>query len=239
MDKKNKILLIFLIVLTILVVGLCTYAVINNKKNNKNTDAIKFHNEYSKLNGKINELNGKNYVNVSISDTNTVKYVTEKKAVDLLENGIGIMYFGFSTCPWCRSLVSTLTKICEEKDETIYYLDVLDIRSTFELQDGKINKIKDGTKNYYRLLELLDSELEEFYLEDEAGNRYDAEEKRLYAPTIVAFNNGKITAIHVGTVDSQENGYDELNEIQIKELEEIIINLINSKNAEACTSDKC
>lgn len=238
MDKKNKIMLIFLIVLTLVVVGICTYSVIRSNSK-KDTDAIKFHNEYSELNGKINENNGKNYVNVSISDTNTVKYVSEKKAADLLENGTGIMYFGFSTCPWCRSLVSTLTSVAEEKNETIYYLDIQNIRSAFEIQEGKINKIKDGTKGYYKLLDLLDNELEDFYLEDEAGNRFDTEEKRLYAPTLVAFNKGKITGIHVGTVDSQENGYDELSDTQKEELEGIIINLIKSKDKEVCTSDKC
>lgn len=238
MDKKNKLMLILLVILTLAVVGICTYSVISSNKK-KNTDALRFHNEYSELNGKINELNGRNYVNVSLSDTNTVKYVTEKKAADLLEKGTGIIYFGFSTCPWCRSLVSTLTRVAEEKNETIYYLDIQDIRSAFELQEGKINKIKDGTKEYYRLLDLLDKELEEFYLEDEAGNRFDTEEKRLYAPTVVAFNKGKITSIHVGTVDSQENGYDELNDNQKEKLEKIIIELIKSKDIEICTSDKC
>lgn len=238
MDKKNKLILIFLVVLTLIVVGVCTYAVINNNKN-KDTYAIKFRNEYSELNGKINEANGKNYVNVSINDTNTVKYVTEEKAVKLLKEGTGVIYFGFSTCPWCRSLVSTLTNIAESKNETIYYLDVLDIRSAFELDEGKLNKIKEGSKGYYEILELLDEKLEEFYLIDEAGNKFDTEEKRLYAPTLVAFNKGEITDIHVGTVDSQANGYDELTEAQIDELEGIIEKLIESKDKEVCTSDKC
>lgn len=238
MEKKNKIILIILLVLTLIVVGICVYTVINN--NEKDTDAIKFQNEYSELNGKTNEYNGKNYVNVNISDKNTVNYVTEEKAVELLKEGTGVIYFGFSTCPWCRSLVSTLTKVAEEKEETIYYLDILNIRSTYKLEDNKLNKTREGTKGYYQLLELLDNELEEFYLEDEAGNKFDTKEKRLYAPTLVAFNKGKITDIHVGTVDSQENGFDELNKEQIQELEKIITNLINSKEEkEVCTSDKC
>lgn len=237
MEKSNKFALVFLILLTILVVGTCVYAVIND--NDKDTDAITFRNEYSELNGKINESNGKEYVNVTISDSNTVKYVTEKKAAELLESGTGIIYFGFSTCPWCRSLVSTLTKIAEEKNETVYYLDVQNIRSAFELNEGKLDKIKEGTSGYYKLLELLDEELEEFYLEDESGNRFDTSEKRLYAPTLVAFSNGKITDIHVGTVDSQESGYDTLTESQITELEKRVTKLINSKDTNVCTSDKC
>lgn len=237
MNKSNKIILTVLVVLTLCVVGICTYAVLN--KEEKDADAIKFLNEYSELNGKVNESNGKNYVDVSISDTNTVKYIDEEKAVELLENGTGTIYFGFSSCPWCRSLVSTLTKVAEEKNETIYYLDILDIRSSFELSEGKLNKIKEGTKEYYKILELLDKNLEEFYLTDEAGNKFDTGEKRLYAPTLVAFNKGKITDFHVGTVDSQKSGYDNLNESQLEELERRIEKLLNSNDIEVCTNEKC
>lgn len=237
MDKKNKITLIVLVTLTLLVVAFCTYSVLTKKE--VETDAIKFFDEYSEHNGKINENNGKNYVNVSISNTNTVKYVTEEKAAELLEKGTGIIYFGFSTCPWCRSLVSTLTSIAEEKNKTIYYLDILDIRSSFELSEGKINKIKDGTKGYYKILDLLDKHLENFNLEDEAGNKFNTGEKRLYAPTLVAFKDGKITDVHVGTVDSQKSGYDNLTATQITELEKRINKLLNSNELEVCTNEKC
>lgn len=239
MEKKNKIILIVLIILTIFVIGVCVYSVINNKTE-KESDAIKFRNEYTELNGKINEFSGKEYINVNLSDTNTIKYASEKKVVELLESGTGVIYFGFSTCPWCRNLVTSLAKVAEEKKETIYYLDVLNIRSTFEVKEGKLNKTKDGSKAYYQILELLDEELEQFYLVDEAGNKYDTNEKRLYAPTLVAFNNGKITDVHVGTVDSHESGNDELTEKQRKELEGIIEGLINSKDkSEVCTKGKC
>lgn len=238
MNKSNKLILIVLVIFTLSVVGVCAYSIFSSKE--KANDAVKFLNEYSELNGQVNEANGKNYVNVTISDTNTVKYINEEKAVSLLEDGTGIIYFGFSTCPWCRSLVSTLASVAEEKQETIYYLDILNIRSSFELTEGKINKLKEGTKGYYKILDLLDEELETFYLTDEAGNQFDTGEKRLYAPTLVAFNKGKITDIHVGTVESQENGYDELNESQIDELEKRIIKLFNSKKEnEICTNEKC
>ena len=237
MEKKNKLIVIFLIILTLSVVGVCIYSVINNKKENK--DAIKFRNEYSELNGQINELNQKEYVNVSISDNNTVKYINEKKAVELLESGTGIIYFGFNKCPWCRSIVETLTNVCKDNNETLYYLDISDIRSTFELNEGEVSKIKDGSTGYYEILDILDEYLEDFSLTDAAGNVYDTGEKRLYAPTIVAFNNGSVTKMHVGTVSSQESGYDELTEEEIKEFSNIVKDLIKSKKVNVCTSDKC
>lgn len=238
MENKNKIILALLIILTISVVGFCVFRVL--LKNEELTDAIKFYNEYSELNNKENKNNGKIYVNVKINKENTVKYITEEEAINILEDGTGVIYFGFSTCPWCRSLISTLTNIAKSKNETIYYLDVLNIRSSYEVKDGKLNKLKEGTKGYYKILELLDNNLESYALVDEEENVYETNEKRLYAPTIVAVKNGEIKDFHVGTVDSQESGYDELTETQKTELESIIKDLINSKNDNiACTNEKC
>lgn len=238
MEKKNKIILISLIILTILVVGLCIYSLIN-KKDTILSDAEKFRSEYMNLNDKVNEDNQKSYINVIISETNTVKYASEEDVINILKDGTGVIYFGFSKCPWCRSLVPSLTKVAEELNETIYYLDILDIRSSFEISEEKLNKIKDGSKNYYEILKLLDNELEEFYLEDTSGNKYDTLEKRLYAPTLVAIKDGEVTSFHVGTVDTQESGYDKLTDDETKELEKTITDLIESKNIEICTKDKC
>lgn len=236
MEKRNKIILFVTIIITLIVVGLCIYSIIN--KNNKESDAIKFRNEYMELNDKTSSYGIAN-VNVSIIEDNTVKYLTEEEAVELLEEGTGIIYFGFSECPWCRNLVPILTDLAGEKEETIYYLNILDIRSTFKVEDGKLSKTRDGSKAYYKILDLLDEQLEDFYLTDEEGEKYDTEEKRLYAPTLVAVKDGKVKKIHVGTVDSQKSPYDELTDKQIKEMKKIITNLINSKNEEICTKDGC
>lgn len=237
MENKNKISLIVLIVLTIAVVGVCVYSIIN-KKDLEESDAVKFRNEYMELNDKVNN-NGQNYLNVTISETNTIKYISAKKAVELLQEGTGVIYFGFATCPWCRSLIPILTKIAEEKKETIYYLDVLELRSTFQVEEGKLIKTKNGTDEYYELLDILDYYLQPFVLEDDSGNKYDSGEKRLYAPSVVSFKDGGITDFHDGTVESQLSGYDKLTSEQSKELEEIITKLIESKNIEVCTKDKC
>ncbi len=238
MENKNKIIVVLIIILTMCVIGFCIYSVIN-KKDNVESDAIKFRQEYMELNDKVNENTGKPYVNVTISETNTVKYADEDEIVDILNNRTGIIYFGYKTCPWCRSLLPTLTKIAEENNETIYYLDIYDIRSSFELKDNSVNKVKDGSSGYYKILRLLDSYLEDFYLTDDEGNKFDTKEKRLYAPTVVAVSNGEVKSIHVGTVSSQESAYDKLTNEQTKELEEIIEKLIDSKNSNVCSKGKC
>ena len=183
------------------------------------------------LNDKINEDNGKSYPIVNISADNTVKYIKPKEVVNVLKKGSGIIYFGYNTCPWCRSLVSTLTEVAKEKKEKIYYVDIKDIRSTFTIDNGK------STKDYYNILDELDNYLEEYFLEDEDGNKYDTKEKRLYAPTIVAVSRGNITSVHIGTVSSQKSGYDKLTEEEIKELENIITDLITKKNEVVCTKE--
>jgi len=238
MEKKNKIIIACLVILTLLVVGMCIYSVLNKKE--ENPDTIKFREEYSELNGNYIEQIDKSYVTVNIPDNTKVEYVTEAEAAKLLEKDTGIIYFGFPECPWCRNLVPVLTEVAKEMNETVYYLDILDIRSTFEIKDGKLNKTKEGTKGYYKLLDLMDKELEDFYLEDSEGNKFDTEEKRLYAPTVVAFKKGKITGIHVGTVESQQDPFVELDTEQKEELEKILTKLINSKkDNKVCTNDKC
>lgn len=238
MENKNKIVLIVIILLTIIAIGLCIYFLKDNEL--EVSDASKFRAEYMELNDKINESLDLAYPNISISENNTVKYLSAQEAIQLLEDGSGIIYFGFSNCPWCRSLVPILTEVAEEKNETIYYLDISKIRSSFKLNDGKVTKTSDGSQEYYKILELLDENLEEFYLKDEEGNTFDTLEKRLYAPTLVAVSKGVVTDFHVGTVDSQESGYDKLNDSQKEELTYIIKNLINSKNDhEICNKDAC
>ena len=236
MEKRNKIILGAIIILTIIVISICIYSIINNNHINK-SDANKFRTEYMELNDKINEDNGQAYPIVNISADNTVKYIKPKESVKMLKEDSGIIYFGYNTCPWCRSLVSILTEVASEKKEKVYYVDIADIRSTFTVDNGKLTKNKKGTKDYYNILKELDNYLEEYFLEDEDGNKYDTKEKRLYAPTIVAVSGGNVTGVHIGTVSSQKNGYDKLTEDEIKELENIITDLIMKKNEVVCAKE--
>ena len=226
MEKRNKLILLAIIVLTIIVIIICIYSIINNNHIN-NSDANKFRTEYMELNDKVNDSTGEAYPLVNISANNTIKYITDKKAVKILKEKSGIIYFGFNTCPWCRSLVSILTEVAIDKQENIYYVDIADIRSSFTIENDKLTKNKNGTKYYYDILKLLDEYLDEYFLEDDSGNKYDTEEKRIYAPTLVVVKSGKIKGIHVGTVSSQKSGYDKLNESQIEELKTTIEKLID------------
>lgn len=236
MEKKNNIIFIIILIITLVLVGVCIYFVLNNNKR-INEDARKFREEYMVLNNKLNELTNTNYSDVFISEDNTVKYVNAEDAIKILEKGSGYIYFGYAECAECRLFVPVLTEVFSKKNIEINYLDVQNIRSSFVLKDGTISKIKDGTKEYYKILKLLDKELEDLYLIDEAGNMYDTKEKNFFVPILVAVSSGKVSGIHVGSVSNDPNS---LTNEEKTNLENILNKIINDKEIEdsTCSNDK-
>lgn len=205
------------------------YSLIYNN-NVDNTDAIKFRNEYMELNDKLDDNSNQTYLNISISEKNTVKYLTEEEAVNLITKGTGIIYFGYPSCFLCRSLVPTLTDVALNYKETIYYVNIEDIRAEFAIEDGKLNKIKDGSKGYYEIITALDEVLNDFNLDDGNSKIFETGEKIILAPMIVAFKDGMITYYHIGTISSQLSSLEGLTKEQKTELENLIKKIINSKN---------
>ena len=240
MEKSNKICLTIILVCTVLVVGLCVYAIINHK-DIKVSDAIKFKEEYESLNGLVNENTEEEYINVEISSENPIVYKSGQEIVEIMENEDAIIYFGFSTCPWCRNAVPVLLEAAKELDvDTIYYVDILDMRDTYKFS-GSIQpeQTKKGTDAYYKILDILDSKLEKFYVTDEAGNMYDTGVKRLYAPTVVSISKGEVKGFHVATVEDQEDPYTSLTDKQKEELKDSYKELINAlKDNTTCKDDK-
>lgn len=241
MEKSNKIYLVIIIICSILVVGLCAYAIINHKEI-KQTDAIKFKNEYESLNGVVNENNEKEYMKVEVDTENPIIYKSGQEILDVLKNENAIVYFGFSSCPWCRNVVPILLEAAKESNlDKIYYVDILDMRDQYKFS-GSIEPelIKKGTDAYYDILKFLDKKLEKYYVTDDSGNMYDTGVKRLYAPTVVAVKNGKALDLHVSTLDSQKDPYVALNDEQKEELKDIYKDLIKQIKDEnkACKTDE-
>ncbi len=226
MERKNKIIFIIVLIATLCVISFLIYRLVNN--NIKKSDAYKFVNEYMSLNDKINEFTSKEYENVIISEKNTVKYVNEDEVLDLLDDGIGLIYFGYATNSDCRLIVPSLVDIANKNEMPVYYLDISEIRSTFELKDNKVTKINEASEGYLNIVKKLDKVLDDFYLEDEDGNRYIMDEKRIVAPTIIAIKDGKIKDIYTNTLINSDN------------LNGVIYKLINSIKNDNCTVDsKC
>lgn len=241
MEKDKKILM------SIVVVIMCIASIfgglsLKNQENKSSTlsDALKFKEEYESLNGSINEQNKMNYPVVEVKENNPIRYLSDDEAAEQLKNGTGLFYFGFSSCPWCRSMVPLLLEAASNTNlGEIYYVDIKNIRDQLTLDDNDKIVVRDeGTNGYKEILVALDSVLEPYYLKNKDGKNIDTKEKRLYAPTVVVVKEGKILDIHVDTVKSQENAYTPLNEKQKEELyniyQKMILKLLNSTCDEAC-----
>ncbi len=213
--KDNKLFMIIVTVLAAIVLVLNIQKVISN---NSQTDGIKFKEEYEKLNGKKNDQ-GKKYRKITIDSKNKMVYKTTEEVLNLIDKKKSfVLYFGFDTCPWCRSVVPTLASISKELNQEVYYIDVKDIRDTFELDDdNKPKLVKKGSKDYSKLLEKLEPVLEDYTLTDSDNNEIKVGEKRIYAPSIVSVIDGKAKELTTGISDKQTDGYMKLTKEMEKE----------------------
>lgn len=130
---------------------------------------------------------------VKIEKDNPFVYKTAEEIVDLIENGESfIVYFVFSKCPWCRSMIETFIKTAKENNiDKIYYVDIEEIRNVIEYdKDGNLVTTKNGTPDYYDLVNKLNSVLNQYTLNNN-GEEVAIGEKRIYAPNVVLVNNGE------------------------------------------------
>lgn len=217
-NKKYKIIIIIMAFI-LAAVSLITINLKKDKVDNKiNSDAIKFKEEYEKLNGKTAYEDYK-YPSIKILENNHFKYKSYREIIKIIKNGTGIIYFGFNNCPWCRNAVSVLQYV----NSDIYYIDVTDLRDSYDYINNKLIKTKVAPDEYYEILNLLDGILDEYEIEDNDGNKIDVGEKRLYVPLVVGIKEGKIIDYHLDTVTLNDNQtpYDLLDNNQKEKLKEI------------------
>ena len=202
MKKLGKLLLI--VVLSIALFGCAK----------DESDAVKFKKEYEGLNGKETGYKDKTYRSVSISKKNPMKFSTASEIVDKIEKKeTFLVFFAFKECPWCRSVVEELLKAAKDnKVDTIYYVDVKDIRDVKEIKGEEVITTTEGDKDYMKLIELLDPVLEEYTLTDENGSEVSVLEKRIYAPNLVLISNGKAEQLETGISDELKDPYGKLTE---------------------------
>ena len=203
----KKVLSIILILTMIISITGCTIS-------DDIKDSDKFKEEYESQNGKKSK-SGKEYRKVSIPEDNPFVYATAEEIIKKIDNKeTFIVYFGFSTCPWCRSVIEELIKCANDSDvDKIYYVDIKDIRDTREInKDGEIETTKEGTKGYMELLDKLDEVLDEYTVTvtDSEEDEISLEEKRIYAPNLVAVVNSKATKLEYGISNKLTDPYMEL-----------------------------
>lgn len=236
--QKDNIILLSLLGVVVLLFIICGVFAFKKEETilETVTDASKFKMEYESLNGQINDKTKTEYKTVNISENNKFVYKNEEEIIKILESKSGVIYFGFKSCPWCRSMVEALDKASQNsKVANIYYLDIENIRDVLALdENNKVVTEKEGNSNYYKLLNLLDAYLDDYVLKSEEDVSVKTDEKRLYAPTVIAVSNGEIVGFHTKTVDSQTDPNEPLTEEQEKELKKIYTDLIVKTTENIC-----
>ena len=174
--NKRSIFVVIAVVLLFIITG-CT-----QEEEQKVTDAYKFKEEYEALNNQqIGETKLK-HREVNIPDDNPFVYATANDILGMMDNNESfVVYFGFSSCPWCRSVLPTLIEVSEElKLEKIYYVDVKDIRNKLKVdENGAVVVEKEGSEGYYGLLKRFDNVLADYELFDEDDELVEDDVKRL------------------------------------------------------------
>lgn len=222
----------------VLVALLCLGSLYLNKKDaTKETSDTKFYDEYTAYNKKKNSSD-KEYPSVDIAKKNLYYYITDSEIEELFNNGTGVLYLGFPTCPWCRNIVSVLNEAGEEYGiDKINYYNIKTIRSSFTFDDDNKLIKTDGNEIYTFLLEKLDKFLEDYSVTDNKGKAVKTGEKRIYAPSVVFIKEGVVKKVVEGTVDSQKDPYILLNEEERKELKDKYLEGFNTL-ADLC-DEKC
>ena len=201
---KKKLMMILLLVI---VMGIVLGFIYKKETDYKKTDAYKFKVEYESLNGEKTTYGDNTYRTVKIDKNNKIIYSTAKEIVEKIEkNESFVVYFGFSKCPWCRSMIENLIEVSNEYDQEVYYVDVLEIRDKIEVKDGNL-VITKGDPNYDLLLDKLGDVLDDYKVTDEDGKEYDINEKRIYAPNVVAVIQGTATKKVEGVSENLTDPY--------------------------------
>ena len=201
---KKKLMMILLLVI---VMGIVLGFIYKKETDYKKTDAYKFKVEYESLNGEKTTYGDNTYRTVKIDKNNKIIYSTAKEIVEKIEkNESFVVYFGFSKCPWCRSMIENLIEVSNEYDQEVYYVDVLEIRDKIEVKDGNL-VITKGDPNYDLLLDKLGDVLDDYKVTDEDDKEYDTNEKRIYAPNVVAVIQGTATKKVEGVSENLTDPY--------------------------------
>lgn len=180
-----------------------------------------FKEDYESLNG-TTSVDGVKFSKTAIINDNNIKYISIDEALDILESGSGVIYFGYASCPYSRSAVPVLLDAMTSSElDTIYYVNLRpketgrlegvgqkenDLRDTYTLNaKNKAKRTKEAaSESYYEILTSLANYLDDYILVTEKGKKVSTGEKRLNTPTVVSVINGEIVGFHQGTVDTQE-----------------------------------
>lgn len=225
---KKKVFLILILFIGLFVTG-CSA---NNK------DALKFKEEYEKINGDKTSYSDNKYRTLKIDKNNPYVYSSAKEILEKINNKETFyVYFGSSYCPWCRSVIEKSIDSAQKNNiKKIYYVDIWNgfhneiLRDTYKLNDkNEAEKEKDGTKEYYKLLEKFDNLLEDYTLTTDDGEEVKVGEKRIFAPDFIYVENGVAKRITSATSENQKDADAKLTKEILKDEEKSFDNFFKNK----------
>jgi len=240
MEKDKKILLGIIGLILIVAIVIVIFVIKDNNKVVYTNDEIKFKEEYEALNNQGNNYNDKKYLELNIIDDNNIEYATEEEIAKILKDGSGVIYFGFPGCPWCRAMIAPLLEEASKNGiNKVYYLNILDMRDAYKVENKKVLRTKEGSDSYYKILDSLSEYLKDYSITDAKGKEYATGVKRLYAPTVVMVKDGEVKAFHEDVVASLKDPYQGLTNEQDQELRNIFNDMISKYNGNICTKEGC
>lgn len=227
--KKNLIVgILVIVVLVAAIVGVIFL------KNDKNSDALRFKEEYESLNGA--KVQDKEHRTIEIDSDNPFVYSTADEIVEKIENGETFyVYFGSKLCPWCRSVIEKAIEVANRFDvEKIYYVDIWDddgneiVRDKYVLEGNDAKLEIKGQDSYYKLLEYFSNLLPDYELVTSDGVTVNVGEKRIYAPTFFYIKKGSLEKMTEGTSELQTNSRETLTEEILKDEDDIFSEFFNN-----------
>ena len=222
-----------LLIILILLIGFISITGCGKEK----TDAIKFKEEYESLNNK--NINNQKVKIVTIDKDNPIIYKEAKDIIEMMDKKETFMvYFGYKESPWCRNMIETLLEVAKDYNmEKVYYVDIKDIRDEKIVdENGIITTKKEGTKDYYKLVNKLDILLDDYKIDE-----VSMEEKRITEPTVIAITNGTPFKITNGLSEEQKDPYQKIT----KEMKKVMYKNIEclakciSEASTICTKNAC
>lgn len=212
--KINLFLKVIILIMTIIMMVISVYLV--NKPTN---DELRFKEIYESLNNKTNS-NGTKYRSVTIPNKNKMVISSFKEINKMIDNKETFyVYFGFESCPWCRSVIEKMIEQADKYNvDKIYYVDVrpgedsfdTDIRDEYGLdENGNIYLERNGSNDYHTFLKKFDSILNPYSRGDIKtldGTEFEGQ-KRLGAPNFIYVKKGRPQKLISGISEKQTDGY--------------------------------
>ena len=231
--KSNKIMFIIIGICAILVIGFCAFLILTKEEDEVLSDALKFKQEFESYNGaKYSGDYDGNLIEVNILEDNPFVYKSAKEIVDIMKNDDAYILFGYATDPVTRKSIEVLLDALNERNiDTVYYVDIKDIRDEYSVS-WPTELIKKGSESYQEIKEILGDVLNEYYVNDFANNmRYDTGDVGLYSPTFVAISKKTVLGFHEIVNEVLDGYYDELSTKEKETLKTSYLEVIDSKNS--------